>query len=33
MHAADLIPLVFVGGVVLILTVRLVSSFIKAKSV
>ena len=33
MHTADLIPLVFVGGVLLILMGRLISSFLKAKLV
>ena len=33
MHTADLIPMIFVGGVLLALTGRLISSFFKAKLV
>ena len=33
MHTADIIPLMFVGGVLTILTGRLISSFLKAKLV
>ena len=33
MHTADIIPLIFVGGVLAVLMGRLISSFLKAKLV
>ena len=33
MYTADIIPLIFVGGVLAMLTGRLISSFLKAKLV